>query len=236
MKKYAILSLMAVLALGACDDDDDPAGTGGTAQVRVVNATTVSGTTTNTYNSVGLFRGTTQVVGGVAASNASGCGTTYTVPAGSQTLHFRATGATAQVGTVTHNFVAGRRYTVVLYGTNNTVQAKVFEEETQQNAAANTRRVRFINASTNATAGDVYATATATTNPTGSATASNIGTGAQSGYFNVANTNNAFRFYNTGTTTTARTSYTLNTTGFPASNNTTVIFTDTGAFQVNNCS
>jgi hypothetical protein len=239
MKKYAILSLMAVLALGACDDDDDPTGNPQTAQVRIVNATTAT-TGTNTYTTASLFRVNDQIGSAVPAGvntstlNASACSPTLTVPAGSQTLHFRATASGTQVASVTHNFVAGRKYLVVLMGNNNAgLQTKVFEE-TQTNAPANTRRVRFINASSGA-AVDVFATATAATAP-GTATTTNIASAAISNYFDVANTNNAFRFYTTGGTTTNRTNLTLNTTGFPASNNATIIMTENSAFQVNACS
>lgn len=240
MKKYAILSLMAVLALGACDDDDDPTGNNQTAQVRIVNATTAT-TGANNFTSVSLYRVNDQIGSAVTAGvntstvNASACSSTLTVPAGSQTLHFRATGSATQVASVTHNFVAGRKYLVVLTGNNNAgLQTRVYEE-TQTNAGANTRRVRFINASSGA-AVDVFATVDAATAPGATATASNIAAGGISNYFDVANTNNAFRFYTTGGTTTNRANLTLNTTGFPASNNATIIMTENSAFQVNACS
>ena len=240
MKKYAFLSLLAVLALGACDDDDDPAGTGGTAQVRVVNATTAT-TGTNTYTSVSLFRGTsTQVVGGVAAGsssgtvNASACSPTLTVPAGSQTLNFRATGQTTNAASVTHNFVAGKRYLVVLTGNNNAGLNATVVEETQENATSGNRRIRFFNAS--GTAGDIYATANTTTAPTGTPTAGGLAARGASSYTAVPTANTGFRIYNTNTTTTARQSLTLNTTNFPASGNAWVFFTEAGAFQVNACS
>jgi hypothetical protein len=238
MKKYAILSLMAVLALGACDDDD-PASPSGTAQVRIVNATT--GTN---FASINAFRGDAQIVSGIAASSATVCATTYTVPAGSQTINFRTTagGATNQEQ-ITFNFQANHKYTVIVYGTNADIRAMVVEDEaTQTNATAGNRRFRFINASTSNTAGDVFARTTSTGNPTaGSVTASNIAAGfaAASGgniYFSVPTANNIFQFYNTGTVTNPRTTYTLNATGFPASGNSTILFTDTGAFQINNCS
>lgn len=240
MKKYAFLSLLAVLALGACDDDDDPTGNTQTAQVRVVNATTAT-TGTNNFTSVSLFRGATgtnQVVGGVPAGvntstvNASACSPTLTVPSGSQTLRFRATGGSTDAASVTHNFVAGRRYVVVLTGNNNTgLAARVFEE-TAANATSGNRRIRFINASS--TAGDIFATPTTTGTPTGTPTA--VAAGAASDFVSVANANTGFRIFNTGTTTTARQSLTLNTTNFPASGNAMVIFTEAGAFQVNACS
>ena len=235
MKKYAFLSLLAVLALGACDDDD-PTGNPGEAQVRVVNATTTSGTTTNNFATVGAFRGNTQIVGGIGSGTASTCSETFEVPAGQQTIHFRTPGNATQHAAVQHNFQANQSYTIVLYGTNNTVQARVFPD-VAANATTGNRRLRFINASANATAGDVYARpSTATGSPTGAATASNMGSGQASDYFNVATANNMFEFYNTGTTTTPRQSLTLSTTGFPTSGNAMVLFTDTGAFQVNACS
>ena len=236
MKKYAILSLMAVLALGACDDDD-PTGPTGTAQVRIVNATTGAN-----FASINAFHGNTQIVTGIAAGSATVCATTYTVPAGSQTINFRTTaGGTTNHESIDFTFQANRRYTVIVFGTNTDIRAMVVEDEaTQQNASAGNRRFRFVNASTSNTAGDVFARTTSTGNPTGAATASNIasGTTAASGgsmYFNVATANTIFQLFNTGTTANARVTHTLNTTGFPASGNSTIVFTDTGSFQVNNC-
>ena len=237
MKKYAILSLMAVLALGACDDDDDPTGNNQTAQVRIVNATSAT-TGTNTFTSVNVFRGNDQLVGGVPAGvststvNASACSPTLTVPTGSQTLNFRASGQTTNAASVTHTFVANRRYVVVLTGNNNTgLNAKVFEETTGTAASGN-RRIRFFNASS--TAGDIFASPTTTGAPTGSATVAGLATRTESNFIDVPNANVGFRIFNTGTTTTARQSLTLNTTNFPASG-AMVFFTDAGAFQVNAC-
>ena len=239
MKKFAMLSLMAVLALGACDDDDDPTGNQGTAQVRIVNASTGSN-----FVSVNALRGNTSIVAGIQAGTATSCATTYTVPAGSQTINFRTTaGGTTNQEQVTFNFQANHRYTIILYGTNADLRATVVEDEvTPTNATAGNRRLRFINASTSNTAGDVFARTTSTGNPTaGSAIASNVaagGTAAASGnvYFTVPNANNIFQFYNTGTVTNPRATYTLSTTGFPTSGNSTILFTDTGTtYQINSC-
>src|SRR5687768_3244898 len=162
MKKYAFLSLLAVLALGACDDDDDPTGNDNVAFVRVVNATTTTTGTANTYTAVNLYRGNTEVIAGVAAGTATTCTQFEEIPAGNQTLHFRTTASAAQVGSVQHNFVAGKRYTIVLMGHNNTtgLQAKVFEDENLTVPPTGQRRIRFINASTAAGNGDIFTLAT----------------------------------------------------------------------------
>ena len=234
MKKYAMLSLMAVLALGACDDDDPVSPN--TAQVRIVNATTGA-----TYASIHAFRGNTEIVSGITAGVASVCATTYTVPSGSQTINFRTTaGGITNHEQIEFNFQANHRYTVVVYGTNADIRAMVVDDGTQTNAPANQRRLRFINASVNNTAGDVYARANTTGAPTGAATVSNIASGTAgsvggSNYVNLANTLNFFQFFNTGTTANARATYDATTATFPASANATIYFTDTGAFKVNNC-
>ena len=240
MKKYAIMSLMAVLALGACDDDDDPVGNQETAQVRVVNATTGSN-----FTSINVFRGNTQLIAGVAAASATACTANLTVPAGNQTINIRTTaGGTTNQEQVTHNFQANRRYAIIVFGTNTDIRAAVVEEEVTPTAATSgNRRFRFINASTNNTAVDVFARPNTTGAPTGAATASNFAAGTAAGgttlantFFNVATANTFFQFFNTGTTTNARATHTLTTTGFPTSGNATILLTDTGTIQVNACS
>src|SRR5688572_6348898 len=112
MKKFAMLSLAAVLALGACDDD--PSGPSGTAQVRIVNATTGAN-----FASINAFRGNTLIVSAIAAGSASVCATPYTVPSGNTTINFRTTaGGTTNHESIDFNFQANRRYTVIVYGTN----------------------------------------------------------------------------------------------------------------------
>ena len=239
MKKFAMLSLMAVLALGACDDDDDPTGTEETAQVRIVNATTGSNFTT-----VSALHGSTEIVSAIQAGQATVCATTYTVPEGNQTINFRTVaGGTTNQEQITFNFQANRRYTIILYGTNTDLRAMIVEDEaTQQNATAGNRRFRLINASTNNTNADIYARTTSTGNPTaGTASATNVAAGAAataggSMYFTIPTANNVFQLYNTGTVTGPRVSYNLVTAGFPASGNATILFTDSGAYQINNCS
>ena len=237
MKKYAMLSLMAALALGACDDADDLLGPNNSAEIRVVNASTG-------LPSVGLFRNGSQLVSGVGFQTASSCSNLRRVPSGSQTLEFRSTANPATVKSVTATFAAGQRYTVVLFGPANNLQAVVLQDEENPVAATeNNNRIRFINATP--TAGDIFWT-TATDPITGNANVANLGSGASTSganlYRNIADANVRFRLFNVGATTNPRGDYTINTTtSFPASRNTTIVFTDaatggtTTGFQINNC-
>jgi hypothetical protein len=236
MTKYAMLSLMAVLALGACDDDDNSLGPTNSAEIRVVNASTGIPT-------VGLFRNGSELVGGVGFQT-SACTQVKRIPDGQQTLEFRSTAAPATTANVSANFQAGLRYTVLLYGPANNLQAVVLaDEQTPVNATANNNRLRFINAT--ATAGDIFAT-TAAGAVAGTPTVAGLGAGSTTTganmYLNTANTNVRFRLFNGGTTTNPRGDYTINTTtNFPPSRNATIVFTDaatggtTTGFQVNNC-
>jgi hypothetical protein len=240
MKKYAMLSLMVVLAFGACDDDDDdPLGPSNSAEIRVVNASTG-------VPSVSLLRNGNEILGGVAFQTASSCSNLRRVPTGSQTLQFRATANPATTEDVTFTFAAGQRYTVVLYGPANNLNAVVIPDEpTPVAAGANSNRLRFINAQT--TAGDIFAT-TATGTITGTPTVANLGAGSGTTgatmYQNIATTNVRFRLFNTGVTTgNPRGDYTINTAAsFPTSRNATIVFTDAATgqtvtgFQINNCS
>jgi hypothetical protein len=231
---------MAVLALGACDDDDDPSGPQGSAQVRIVNATTSASTA-----SLNVFRGNTSLTANVPAGNASACSANLTVPAGNQTLNVRRPAQTTNDEVITHNFLDDQRYTIVIYGTQADMRHIVIQDEaTQGTGAATARRLRFVNASTNATAGDVFARSTTTGNPTGAATVSNVASGATgtasgSAYIEVPNANTFFQLFNTGTGTTGgtvRSTVDLSNLTLPTSRNATVVFTDaTSGFAIPNC-
>jgi hypothetical protein len=99
-----------------------------------------------------------------------------------------------------------------------------------------------VNASTSATAGDVFARTTGTGSPTaGTATATNIAAGGtamvnNNQYIEVANASNFFQLYNTGTVATARATFDATNFTLPTSRNATVFFTDNSAFAVANCS
>jgi hypothetical protein len=236
MKKVAVFSIMAVLALGACSDE--PTGTENLATIRVVNAT--SGTN---FASVIALDGDEVIASGVTAGNATVCTTNFTIRPGSKTINFRTTASgTTNLESVTHDFQANRKYLVILYGTNADVRAMVLDEETTpEPATTGNRRLRIINASVNATAADVYARTTATGAPAaGSAIATNVGPGtAASGtggvFFTVPETNNIIQFFPTGTTATARAAHTVSTANFPPNRNATIFLRETNTFQMNGC-
>jgi hypothetical protein len=232
-----MLSLMAMIALGACGDDDDPVSSQEVAEVRVVNAS--PGTP-----SVTVAISNRTLVTDVAFQTASGCSSTLRVPAGNQIINFRASATSStNVKAIPFSFVAGQRYTIVLFGPSNNLQAAVVPDEaTPGTAGANANRLRFINATSTATAADIFgttATGTIGGTPQVANLASGAGTAGTTMYQDIANTNVRFRLFNTGTTATARGDFTLGT--FTNSRNATIVFTDaatTGgptAFQVNSC-
>lgn len=54
-------------------------------------------------------------------------------------------------------------------------------------------------------------------------------------FFTVPTANNII-FFNAGVTTgTARATHTINATDIPLNGNATIVFTDTGAYQINGC-
>jgi hypothetical protein len=232
MKKFAMLSLMAVLALGACDDDDDPVTPAQNARIRIVNASTGNA-------SVSAFHGNNAIATNVAFQGAGTCGTSMNVPAGNQTITFRSGPNTTstQIATAQGTFQANRDYTIVLRGTGASTTATIFEDTRPTTVTANNNAVRIINAQ--GTAGDVFVTAPAA-NPTGSPIALAAGAGTTNAiYREFAVANTLARIYATGATTNPRGTFTL--ANVPANRMATVIFTDaatTGGatgFQLNAC-
>ena len=231
MKKYAVLSLMAVLALGACDDDD-PVTPPQTARVRVVNASIGNA-------SVSAFHGNNAIATNVTFQTAGACGTTMNVPVGSQTITFRSgpTTTSTQVATVPATFQANRDYTVALLGSGAGTRAVVFEDTRPTSVTTGNNAVRIINAT--ATGGDVFVT-TPDGTPTGGAINLGSGVGTSNAIyreFPVANTR--VRIFDPGSTTEPRGTFTL--AGVPTSRMATVILTDAATaggatgFQVNAC-
>ena len=148
MKRFAFLPLFALLALNACDDDDDPTGNENQARIRIVNAS--PGNT-----SVNVFLDNQQEVGGVGFGTASACPGAE-IPAGQRTLQFRATGSQTTLRDVPFNFQANQSYTVVLYGSGGTLNGAVFQESPVTTPSAGNHAFRIINATTGVA--DVYVT------------------------------------------------------------------------------
>jgi hypothetical protein len=216
MKKFAMLGVLAMLALGACDEDDDLTAPPTTARVRFVNAAPGAG-------AVSAFHGNVAIATGVAVGAANTCGNTMRLAAGPRTITLRAgtTPASAQVARVSHVFEADKDYTVVLYGPSTARTAVVLEDAAPGTVAAANNAVRFINATT--TAGDVFVTAAGAT-PSGTPIALTPGAATNPLYREFPVTSTSARLFNTGTTEgTARGSHTL--TNLPA-RIATVVFMD----------
>ena len=200
MKLHHLATLAAAsVALAACGDDDDGTGPGNAALVRVVNASPSTA-------AADVFVGTqttalgTNIVTGSASANCFG------VPAGSQTLGFRQTGATATVASTTpFNFVAGESYTVILAGSGTAAGARsavVLTDEGVTAPAAGENAIRFFNAT--GTAGNIHVTAPGAAPGTASQTglASNTATtGGSGGFSSYPTASTQIRMFATGTST-----------------------------------
>jgi hypothetical protein len=225
-----VLLAASALALAACDDD--PNEPENTASVRFVNASVIN-------SAVNATIGGTSVASNIGFQSTANAGACVNVPAGTQSVGFSAATGGAAIGTgASTNFVAGQRYTVVLYG-NGTTQ--VYQDQFTAPSSGN-NAIRFINGTS--TAADIYGT-TATGTVTGTPPVSNLAaftaTGSSGGtaFSSFANTNVRWRSFDVGTKTTARGDFTL--ANMPANGVTTVIFTPSASaggatgFMVNPC-
>jgi len=228
---YRSLVLLAAsaLALAACGDSNEPENT---ASVRFVNASVVN-------SAVNANVGGSSVASNIGFQSSGNAGACVNVPAGTQTVGFSASTGGAAIGTgASTNFVAGQRYTVVLFG-NGTTQ--VYQDQFTA-PASGSNAIRFINGTS--TAADIYGT-TATGTISGTPPVSNLAaftaTGSSGGtaFASYPNTNVRWRSFNVGTTTNARGDFTLS--NVPSNGVTTVIFTPSAsaggatAFMVNPC-
>jgi len=200
MKLSSLMSVLALVALAACDDD--PLGARPTARVRIVNAA-------NTHASVGAFLGAAQLGTDVAFQAASACAT-ITLPTGQHVISFRNTGSPTQVASVQHTFVENRDYLIVLMS--NPSRAAVFEEQEFPAPAATFNAIRLVNAT--ATAGDVYVTTAAGAPTTAIALASGAST-TGTVYRDFGPTVTLVRLFDAGATTFAspRATHTIAATG-----------------------
>ncbi|HKG93788.1 MAG TPA: DUF4397 domain-containing protein [Gemmatimonadaceae bacterium] len=206
MKLHIGVALLATsVLLVACDDDDDgTTGTNGqTAQVRVVNASSATGGTDVFVGSNSSAAASNVAAGAMGAS----C---FTVPAGSQTLNFRATGGgtTNLASTTAFNFQSGQQYTVVLTGSGTGAgsrSASVLSDNGVTSASAGNNGLRFFN--TTGAATDVYVTAPSGT--LGTASVSNVANNSAStggtlggGFSSFATGNTQVRTFAAGGATT----------------------------------
>ena len=202
MKKGLILPVLALaLVAGACEEDEDPTGTGTTASVRFVNA--IGGVTGNV---VLTANGTT--VGSAQGFGTMGS-TCSTVTAGTRSLAF-GTANTAGTGisgtalfTQNQTFAAGGDYTVIATGTTTNPRFVVLNNDAFTGTVASGQAaVRFVNlvptVGTSASNFNVF-TGTATT---GTPTASAVGFGNTSNFSTMTSGASTFTFTNvTGGTT-----------------------------------
>ena len=206
-----VLGLATLVVLVACGSDK-ATSPGTTATVRVVNAS--SSTSSLNANTAG----NQSLSSGLNFQNTNASATCSTVNSGSQTINFTSGTAATNIGAVTYNFLPGKNYTVVYYGTNNVaVYPETFTAPTTGNMA-----LRFINAT--GSAGDVYLT-TPTGTISGTPTVQNLPAGTVSGFNSSSapggtfvNTyptgNTRVRLFNVGSTSgTPRADFTIGSMG-----------------------
>lgn len=193
----AVLALVSVALVAACDDDDDdnPIGIGDeNTTVRFINATT---------GSLNLDIAENGTVGS-GNSNITFGGASSCLDVNNQNpqLAVRSAGTTTSLPGFAPSFAANNTYTVLVTGT---AAAPVFTTFTDQFTAptGNNALVRIINATTSATSGpgnwDIYVNPGATL---GTPNATAVGRNSASNYLTVpAAQSNTIRLTNAGQTT-----------------------------------
>lgn len=194
----AILALASVAIITACDDDDDPIGTGNdNTTVRFFNATS-GGLNLDIAENGTVATGN----GNIAFGSASSC---TRVSDSNPQLAVRAAGSTTSLSGFSPAFAAGGTYTVLVTGTQ---ASPVFTTLNDQFTAPTTGNaaVRIVNATTSATTGtgswDIYVNPGATL---GTPNATAVGRNTASTYLTVpAAQANTIRLTNTGQPTQAQ--------------------------------
>jgi hypothetical protein len=214
--RFIAVAAVATTALGCDDDPTNPPQQ--TATVRIINAAV------GTANVAVLHTGATTPVATLSFRGASEC---VEVPAGSQTLAFRA--GTDTLTMTTFNFEADERYTVVVApGLQGAGQvAAVFSDDVTVTAANSA--LRFINAT--ATAGDVHVLVPGGTTQIASGNLGPFGSYTNPGightFIHRATDQTDVRLYDVGESTSPRASLSL-AGQLPASRVATVVFFDPG--------
>ncbi len=173
-KPTLALTLLATLAVSACDDDSDVTAPATIAQLRVVHASPDA-------PNVDVLVDKTAALTNVAYKAAS---TYLQVPSGSRNLKVRATGTTTVVIDQTATLDQGSAYTVIATGRVASIAPLVLTDD-QTNPAAGNVRVRLVHASPTAGNVDIYVTGPTADITTATPTLANVGFRVASNYLEV---------------------------------------------------
>lgn len=192
-KPTVALTLLATLALAACDDDDDDVtAPGTTAQLRVVHASPDA-------PNVDVLVDNAAALTNVAYKATSNY---LQVPSGSRNLKVRATGTTTVVIDQTATLNQGTYYTVLATGRVASIAPVVLVDE-QTNPASGNVRLRLVHASPTAGNVDIYVTAPTADIATATPTVANVAFRAASSYLEVPAGTYRVRIAPAGTKTVA---------------------------------
>ena len=186
------LTLLATLAVSACNNDDDVTAPATTAELRVVHASPDA-------PNVDVLVDNTAALTNVAYKAASAY---LQVPSGSRNLKVRATGTTTVVIDQTATLNEGSAYTVIATGRVASIAPLVLTDDQTSPAAGNVR-VRLVHASPAAGNVDIYVTSTTADITTATPTLANVAFRAASNYLEVPAGTYRVRITPAGTKTVA---------------------------------
>src|SRR5678815_794931 len=168
------LTLLATLAVSACNNDDDVTAPATTAELRVVHASPDA-------PNVDVLVDNTAALTNVAYKAAS---TYLQVPSGSRNLKVRATGTTTVVIDQTATLNQGSAYTVIATGRVASIAPLVLTDDQTSPAAGNVR-LRLVHASPAAGNVDIYVNAPTADITTATPTLANVAFRVASNYLEV---------------------------------------------------
>jgi hypothetical protein len=186
------LTLLATLAVSACNNDDDVTAPATTAELRVVHASPDA-------PNVDVLVDNTAALTNVAYKAAS---TYLQVPSGSRNLKVRATGTTTVVIDQTATLNQGSAYTVIATGRVASIAPLVLTDDQTSPAAGNVR-LRLVHASPAAGNVDIYVNAPTADITTATPTLANVAFRVASNYLEVPAGTYRVRITPAGTKTVA---------------------------------
>jgi hypothetical protein len=186
------LTLLATLAVSACNNDDEVTAPATTADLRVVHASPDA-------PNVDVLVDNTAALTNVAYKAAS---TYLQVPSGSRNLKVRATGTTTVVIDQTATLNDGSAYTVIATGRVASIAPLVLTDDQTSPAAGNVR-LRLVHASPAAGNVDIYVTAPTADITTATPTLANVAFRVASNYLEVPAGTYRVRITPAGTKTVA---------------------------------